>query len=166
MEKEKKTVGGAGSSSDSQRKKDFQAKQKQARNTHATVNYVYSTSSSIMNWIWIFRNGPNRWRKSQKRTKWWQPSISTIQTKTDTWARRSLVWWVHIHNRIQPPSNFRNYLSERHCMTRGQDKVGNGTLMKRNWTNRNIKVWQGTSKNTYHWLQSCKAVASIIHILR
>ena len=40
MEKEKKTVGGAGSSSDSQRKKDYQAKQKQARNT------VHSTSFS------------------------------------------------------------------------------------------------------------------------
>ena len=30
MEKEKKAVGGAGSSSDSQRKKDYQARQKQA----------------------------------------------------------------------------------------------------------------------------------------
>ena len=25
--------------------------------------------------------------------------------------------------------------------------------------------WQGTATNTYHWLQSCKAVAGIIHIL-
>ena len=38
MEKEKKAVGGAGSSSDSQRKRDFQAKQKQA--CDKSLNFV------------------------------------------------------------------------------------------------------------------------------